>query len=556
MSLVIWSVVKVSLVVLTGLVATFLLRRRSAAVRHWVLAAAIFCAASVPVLELVVPARVVHVPAFGRSVAIAPRATEAKSGDAAVANEMTVVVSGQPPATNGASRTIADLMIPAWAAGAVLSLAVLAIGLVRLWWLASRARPLEPGTWTRLAEEIGREYGLRRPVRLLESDHPSLLVTWGLLQPKVLVPRAARTWSNDRIAIVLGHELAHVRRGDWIVQIAGELLRSAFWFNPLLWLACMRLRQESEQACDDEVLARGVEGQEYATHLLALARVLKAENAPSLPAPAVARPTSLERRIRAMLDARLIRTPATRSLRAMTGAALVLTTIGVAAAQTGPVRLTGSVVDSSGAPVPGTTIVLTNTRTGAKHEVKSNNVGVYEFVPLPADDYTLETRLPGFAKDAVPVKLSGKEVHHDVKLRLGELVESINVRGGAQNGAATTAAATKVQGSVDRSAFERELASCKVTPVGGNIRAPRKILDVKPVYPPALQESGVGGKVVMKATIGTDGTVRDVEVTQSANPDLDNAAVEAVRQWRFDGTLLNCVPSDVTMTVNVEFKAQ
>ncbi len=108
---------------------------------------------------------------------------------------------------------------------------------------------------------------------------------------------------------MLRHELAHIRRGDWIVQIAGELLRTAYWFNPLLWIACARLRQESEQACDDEVLTSGVAGPDYATHLVELARLLKAEAAPRLPAPAIARSSSLERRVRAMLDARLTRTP-------------------------------------------------------------------------------------------------------------------------------------------------------------------------------------------------------------------------------------------------------
>ena len=144
---------------------------------------------------------------------------------------------------------------------------------------------------------------------------------------------------------MLRHELAHIRRGDWVMQIAAELLRTVYWFNPLVWIACTRLRQESEHACDDEVLSSGVEGPDYATHLLELARPLKAESAPRLPAPAIARPSGLERRVRAMLNARLTRTPATRLARFMTAAALFAFTVAVAAAQTGPVTLSGSVLD-------------------------------------------------------------------------------------------------------------------------------------------------------------------------------------------------------------------
>ena len=101
-------------------------------------------------------------------------------------------------------------------------------------------------------------YGVRS--LLLQSDHPTLLVTWGVWQPKVILPAEARGWPEDRIRIVLAHELAHVRRGDWLVQLAAELLRAIYWFNPLLWIACRQLRRESEHACDDAVLALGVEG--------------------------------------------------------------------------------------------------------------------------------------------------------------------------------------------------------------------------------------------------------------------------------------------------------
>ena len=62
--------------------------------------------------------------------------------------------------------------------------------------------------------------------------------------------------------------------------------------------------------------------------------------------------------------------------------------------------------------------------------------------------------------------------------------------------------------------------------------------------------------MLLKATIATDGTVRDAQVVKSAHPDLDNAAIEAVRQWIFDGTLLNCAPTEVTMNVSVDFGIQ
>ena len=88
--------------------------------------------------------------------------------------------------------------------------------------------------------------------------------------------------------------------------------------------------------------------------------------------------------------------------------------------------------------------------------------------------------------------------------------------------------------------------------VGGDIKEPRKVRDVKPVYPPDALAAGVQGVVILETVIGPDGTVRDARVLRS-QPMLDQAALEAVRQWEFTPTLLNGVPVSVIMTVTVNF---
>jgi protein TonB len=87
--------------------------------------------------------------------------------------------------------------------------------------------------------------------------------------------------------------------------------------------------------------------------------------------------------------------------------------------------------------------------------------------------------------------------------------------------------------------------------VGGAIKAPQKVLDVKPVYPPIALASRVSGVVIIEARIGADGAIEDARVLRSI-PLLDEAALDAVRQWRFTPTLLNgqAVPIMMTMTVN------
>jgi TonB family protein len=97
-------------------------------------------------------------------------------------------------------------------------------------------------------------------------------------------------------------------------------------------------------------------------------------------------------------------------------------------------------------------------------------------------------------------------------------------------------------------------ARAQIAPVrvGGQIRAPKKIKDVKPVYPAIAQSARVAGAVTIEATIGPDGKVIDAKVVHSV-PLLDQAALDAVRQWVYTPTLLNGVPVPVLVTVTINF---
>jgi protein TonB len=88
--------------------------------------------------------------------------------------------------------------------------------------------------------------------------------------------------------------------------------------------------------------------------------------------------------------------------------------------------------------------------------------------------------------------------------------------------------------------------------VGGTIRQPQKVREAAPVYPTIAQAARVQGTVIIEATIGVDGHVANVRVLRSL-PLLDEAALEAVRQWQYTPTLLNGVPVPVIMTVTVSF---
>jgi protein TonB len=85
------------------------------------------------------------------------------------------------------------------------------------------------------------------------------------------------------------------------------------------------------------------------------------------------------------------------------------------------------------------------------------------------------------------------------------------------------------------------------------MQPPRKIVDVRPLYPTIAQTARVGGVVILEAVIDAQGSVETVRVLRSI-PLLDQAAVDAVKQWRFTPTRLNSVPVPIVMTVTVNFK--
>lgn len=216
----------------------------------------------------------------------------------------------------------ASWLVAVWIAGMGANLLVVGAGLIRLMGMAAAADPVRDGRLADHALDIAGDLKLPAPVLILMSQQPLLPMTWGHLQPKVLLPCDAASWSDERLTMVLRHELAHVKRRDWLVQLFASLLRSVVWFHPLAWLACRRLRLEAERACDDAVLRGSVSGTAYASHLLDLARMFLAGR--GLRAAAhFARRSTLEARVRAMLDDSISHGPAPRGTRAALAAAAV-----------------------------------------------------------------------------------------------------------------------------------------------------------------------------------------------------------------------------------------
>lgn len=331
--------IKVSVILLLALTCTRGLRRSSASARHWVLAVAVVSALVMPALH-VLPMHTLRLrlssPFTGQhDVGLLGSAGGSQPAGAGVDRFRSAV------ATLASDEMVGRLAVTIWLLGVVASAVVFLAGLARLRRLRVSADRLRDGPWSHLCSDLAQSCGLKRGVDLLLGPRPELMATWGWRRPVIMLPASASKWPEERMRVVLLHEIAHVRRADWMLQMAAEGLRCLWWFNPLTRIVCRRIRRESEHAADDVVLSQGVKPATYATHLVDLAREVREGRQMWLPAPALARRSHLRRRLSVLLSSRTNRRPITRLARVGSLSVVVLSSLLIANLHVGPVSAAG-----------------------------------------------------------------------------------------------------------------------------------------------------------------------------------------------------------------------
>jgi beta-lactamase regulating signal transducer with metallopeptidase domain len=226
-------------------------------------------------------------------------------------------------------------LLALWLAGAAAAIGRAAFGLALAARVRRRAERVTDDAWMTVVSEASAALGVNSAIDLRRTRDVAAPVTFGWLRPVVLLPLESREWSPARRRVVITHELAHVARRDWAVQLAERVVCALYWFHPLVRWAATRRRLEAERACDEAAVACGIARRDYASHLIALAE--RAPRRSPLEAMAFARPlaSDLEERVRGILGV----PPSPRHLR----------TLLVASGLVGAAGL--SVVLSSPAPV-------------------------------------------------------------------------------------------------------------------------------------------------------------------------------------------------------------
>ena len=357
---------KATIILVSALAITVLMRRASAGARHLVWLVTLGTLLLVPALTawsplrlaILPPARVSPPPSLPvgapqATLTISEKASPSVSliGNATsnsaeynqnVANERGSGIVSRIQGLSGFSA-----MLAIWAVIVVALAGWLTYGALAVRGIVRRARPLDSQDWLSPLYEVSDRLGLDEAPRLLRSEDAKMPFACGVLRPTIVLPAECDNWTSDRRFAVLLHELAHVRRHDLAGHTLGRLACAVYWFHPLVWTAAKQLRSESERACDDLALACGARPSDYAEHLLDIVTSVRHDSTPAV-ALAMARRKEFEGRMLAILDPELRHSSPSRWQSAGLIASLALVAIVVGAAA--PAQRAASTPVSTAAP--------------------------------------------------------------------------------------------------------------------------------------------------------------------------------------------------------------
>jgi beta-lactamase regulating signal transducer with metallopeptidase domain/HEAT repeat protein len=176
-----------------------------------------------------------------------------------------------PPSIRARVTATLPWLVGAWAIGVML----LSVRLAGGWWRtrALRTRGVEemPDVCQRMAARLLARMRITRPVAFFVSSRVTAPIVFGHVKPVVLVPAAVLAGlSPSQLEAILLHELAHVRRHDYLVNLLQTVVETVFFYHPAVWWVSRQVRQAREECCDDIAVAACGDRKDYVEALLGL----------------------------------------------------------------------------------------------------------------------------------------------------------------------------------------------------------------------------------------------------------------------------------------------
>ena len=201
------------------------------------------------------------------------------------------------------------LIVLLWFAGVALFATRPIVGLRSQWRLGRDGLSPAPESVERSLADLARRLGLRHAVRVAESARVKVPMAVGYLKPMILLPACVLTGlTPTQLQALLAHELAHIRRNDWLVNAIQVLIETLLFYHPAVWWLSRRIRQERENCCDDVALSLIADRPSYGRMLLSLEELRQRIPQPALAATGGA----LAPRVRRLLAGPIDPQPAAR----------------------------------------------------------------------------------------------------------------------------------------------------------------------------------------------------------------------------------------------------
>ena len=297
--------IKSSLVAGLALSAVWLMSGRAPSERVVLLRAAVLLLVALPAIALAGPDLTIRLASAPVPAASSVAPLVALADEKAPAAAAAEVLPGLP----------AWLAI-VWALGGGILLARFGLGVLTLIHWTRTGEVVSDPAWT---TPLARLAGGAAP-RLLASARIASPLSWGI-PPGVVLIGTAHIQQSDDAEAVLAHELAHIRRRDWLFLTLARLATALFWFNPVVWLLQAELGRLSEEAADADAL-RHVEPEAYARTLLGMASSFVPVAATGMTGPA----RSLAKRITKIMTHRRPASPRPLAMMAAVGVLLAVAT--------------------------------------------------------------------------------------------------------------------------------------------------------------------------------------------------------------------------------------
>lgn len=362
----------------------------------------------------------------------------------------------------------------------------------------------------------------------------------GIVKPTIILPALdyIESLTQAELETVFAHERAHIARRDNLIALIVQLICAFFWFDPLHSIARRRLMALRERACDEAVLERGCDADSY---LAALARSCAAPFRSS--AVACMSRLQLRERMEWIMSYKSHRHFPARIVQLGIGLAIAIAAVAFALLAPSP-NLTAAEVKTAKAP-----------GEAEDFEVRALRVDGMSTVVIKSDVFT------GFVKfDSKPdvrttTTSSGNRTYKwTIQLNSdGSGSATLDVTEG-ESLVATTVKTFSAPTAALTSSAPPAPPRPGVQRVDSTMTPPKVISRVEPVYPEVAKKSGISGVVILELTIKEDGSVSDVRVLKPLPLGLDQAAVDAVRQWRFEPATKEGKPVEVAFNITINFK--